>query len=80
MTKNHLFRDKAPITEAGWAEIEKEAKRTLRAILAARRVVDFRGPMGWDDSEAEIGRADRPEYTEHKPVIDEYRRSVNGSP
>src|SRR6266702_4819230 len=58
MTKNHLFRDKAPITEAGWAEIEKEAKRTLRAILAARRVVDFRGPMGWDDSEAEIGRAD----------------------
>ena len=58
MTHNHLFRDKAPITEAGWAEIEKEAKRTLRAILAARRVVDFRGPMGWDDSEAEIGRAD----------------------
>jgi uncharacterized linocin/CFP29 family protein len=58
MTTNHLFRDKAPITEAGWAEIEKEAKRTLRAILAARRVVDFRGPMGWDDSEAEIGRAD----------------------
>ncbi len=58
MTKSHLFRDKAPITDAGWAEIEKEAKRTLRAILAARRVVDFRGPMGWDDSEAEIGRAD----------------------
>jgi uncharacterized linocin/CFP29 family protein len=58
MTKSHLFRDKAPITDAGWAEIEKEAKRTLRAILAARRVVDVRGPMGWDDSEAEIGRAD----------------------
>jgi uncharacterized linocin/CFP29 family protein len=58
MTTNHLFRDKAPITEAGWAEIEKEAKRTLRAILAARRVVDFRGPMGWDDSEVEIGRVD----------------------
>ena len=58
MTTNHLFRDKAPITEAGWAEIEKEAKRTLRAILAGRRVVDFRGPMGWDDSEVEIGRVD----------------------
>ena len=26
--KNHLFRDRAPITEAGWEEIEKEAKRT----------------------------------------------------
>src|SRR3990167_8239005 len=39
--KNHLFRDRAPITEAGWEEIEKEATRTLRTLLAARRVVDF---------------------------------------
>jgi uncharacterized linocin/CFP29 family protein len=58
MMKNHLFRDKAPITEAGWAEIEKEAKRTLRTLLAARRVVDFRGPLGWDDSDVELGRVD----------------------
>ena len=56
--KNHLFRDRAPITEAGWEEIEKEAKRTLRGMLAARRVVDFRGPLGWDDSDVELGRAD----------------------
>src|SRR5580698_1419870 len=55
---NHLFRDKAPITEAGWAEIEKEAKRTLRTLLAARRVVDFRGPLGWDDSDVELGRVE----------------------
>ena len=47
--KNHLFRDRAPVTEAGWVEIEKEAKRTLRGLLAARRVVDFKGPLGWDD-------------------------------
>jgi uncharacterized linocin/CFP29 family protein len=58
MMKNHLFRDRAPITEAGWEEIEKEAKRTLRALLAARRVVDFRGPLGWGDSDVELGRAD----------------------
>jgi uncharacterized linocin/CFP29 family protein len=58
MTKNHLFRDRAPITEAGWAEIENEARRTLRAILAARRVVDFKGPLGWDSSDVELGRAD----------------------
>ncbi|TBR29762.1 MAG: bacteriocin, partial [Reyranella sp.] len=56
--KNHLFRDRAPITEAGWEEIEKEAKRTLRALLAARRVVDFRGPLGWGASDVELGRAD----------------------
>ena len=55
--KNHLFRERAPITDAGWAEIEEEAKRTLRGMLGARRVVDFRGPMGWDDSDVEIGRA-----------------------
>ena len=41
---NHLFRERAPITPAGWEEIEKEARRTLRALLAARRVVDFKGP------------------------------------
>jgi uncharacterized linocin/CFP29 family protein len=55
---NHLFREKAPITPAGWAEIEKEAKRTLRTLLAARRVVDFRGPLGWESSDVELGHAD----------------------
>ena len=55
---NHLFREKAPITPAGWAEIEEEAKRTLRALLAARRVVDFSGPLGWEASDVELGRAD----------------------
>src|ERR1700744_5056269 len=54
----HLFRNKAPITPAGWEEIENEAKRTLRALLAARRVVDFRGPKGWSASDVELGRAD----------------------
>jgi uncharacterized linocin/CFP29 family protein len=55
---NHLFREKAPITPAGWEEIEKEARRTLRALLAARRVIDFKGPMGWGASDVELGRAD----------------------
>jgi uncharacterized linocin/CFP29 family protein len=55
---NHLFRERAPITPAGWDEIEKEARRTLRALLAARRVVDFKGPLGWNASDVELGRAD----------------------
>jgi uncharacterized linocin/CFP29 family protein len=55
---NHLFRERAPITPAGWEEIEKEARRTLRALLAARRVVDFKGPLGWGASDVELGRAD----------------------
>lgn len=55
---NHLFRERAPITEAGWKDIENEARRTLRALLAARRVVDFKGPLGWGASDVEMGRAD----------------------
>lgn len=55
---NHLFRERAPITAAGWEEIENEARRTLRALLAARRVVDFKGPLGWGASDIELGRAD----------------------
>ncbi len=55
---SHLFRDKAPITARGWEEIEKEAKRTLKALLAARRLVDFKGPLGWQASDVELGRAD----------------------
>src|SRR3954463_16574809 len=54
---NQLFRERAPITPEGWEEIEKEARRTLRALLAARRVVDFKGPMGWGAADVELGRA-----------------------
>jgi hypothetical protein len=48
-----------------------DRRRDARAAAAARK--DFK-----DHYQAEIGRADRPEYGEHKPVIDEYRNSVNG--
>ena len=55
---NHLFRERAPVTEAGWEEIEKEAKRTLRALLVARKVADFKGPLGWGASDVELGRSE----------------------
>lgn len=47
---NHLLRALAPITDRAWEEIEREARRTLKASLAARRLVDFEGPKGWDFS------------------------------
>jgi uncharacterized linocin/CFP29 family protein len=53
---NHLFRELAPITSAGWAEIDTEAKRALHTFLAARRLVDFTGPLGWDKSCIGTGR------------------------
>ena len=55
---NHLHRELAPITQAGWQEIDKEARRTLKSLLAARRVVDFAGPLGWTVSQAELGRSE----------------------
>jgi uncharacterized linocin/CFP29 family protein len=52
---NHLFRDLAPISEAAWAEIEAETKRALANFLAARRLVDFTGPHGWDAGAVPLG-------------------------
>ena len=53
---NHLLREKAPITEAGWEELDTEARERLEPGLAARKVVDFGGPHGWDYSAANLGR------------------------
>jgi uncharacterized linocin/CFP29 family protein len=52
---NHLARDLAPITEPAWAEIEEESKRSLENFLAARRLVDFTGPHGWEASSVTFG-------------------------
>jgi uncharacterized linocin/CFP29 family protein len=43
---NNLYRELAPINESAWAQIEEEAARTLKRYLAARRVVDVKGPGG----------------------------------
>ena len=56
---SHLHRELAPISEKAWTEIEKEARRTLRTFLAARQVVDFSGPHGWDYSADSLGRLER---------------------
>lgn len=53
---NHLLREKAPITEQGWEELDREARERLEPALAARKVVDFQGPHGWDFSAANLGR------------------------
>ena len=61
---SHLLREHAPITEATWREIDEEAREQLRPALAARRLVDFGGPHGWEYSATNIGRvvalSDRP--------------------
>jgi uncharacterized linocin/CFP29 family protein len=53
---NHLLREHAPISEAGWALIDDEARERLTPALAARKLVDFAGPHGWEHSASDLGR------------------------
>ncbi|MEO5374998.1 MAG: bacteriocin family protein [Alphaproteobacteria bacterium] len=53
---NNLFRELAPISAPARQEIEKEAVRTLKTMLAARRIVDFVGPQGFAASAVGTGR------------------------
>jgi uncharacterized linocin/CFP29 family protein len=43
---NNLHRELAPISDAAWADIEAEARRTFTRHVAGRRVVDVIGPSG----------------------------------
>ena len=43
---NNLHRELAPISDAAWADLEAEARRTFTRHVAARRVVDVIGPSG----------------------------------
>jgi uncharacterized linocin/CFP29 family protein len=54
---NHLLRTIAPISDAGWKELDDEAKERLTAALAARKLVDFTGPRGWAHSASRLGRS-----------------------
>ena len=56
---NHLLRDLAPIPDEAWELIEEEARRSLKHYLAARRLVDFAGPLGWQASAVDLGRVER---------------------
>ncbi|MEA2268515.1 MAG: hypothetical protein QOD55_2266 [Solirubrobacteraceae bacterium] len=55
---NHLLRSLAPVTGRGWELLEEEARRQLTAALAARKLVDFSGPRGWEHSATNLGRTD----------------------
>src|SRR6516162_2949575 len=54
---NRLLRELAPISDAGWQLIENEAKPRLTTFLAARKLVDFSGPSGWQYGATSVGRS-----------------------
>jgi uncharacterized linocin/CFP29 family protein len=53
---SHLLREHAPITDATWSVIDDEAVQRLTPALAARKLVDFSGPRGWQYSATNLGR------------------------
>jgi uncharacterized linocin/CFP29 family protein len=55
---SHLLRDKAPITEAAWEQVDEEARERLKPALAARKLIDFAGPRGWRYSATSLGRTE----------------------
>jgi uncharacterized linocin/CFP29 family protein len=52
----HLLREHAPITQESWERIDQEARERLTPALAARKLVDFAGPRGWQHSATNLGR------------------------
>jgi uncharacterized linocin/CFP29 family protein len=51
-----LKRDFAPIPSQAWDQIDDQAKRVLKTVLRARRVVDLDGPHGWQHGSLDLGR------------------------
>ncbi len=56
---SHLLREHAPITDRGWKLLDDEARARLTPALAARKLVDFSGPHGWEHSATNLGRAEQ---------------------
>jgi uncharacterized linocin/CFP29 family protein len=56
VSENHLLRSHAPISSTSWDLIDQEARERLIVALAARRLVDFSGPRGWEYSATDLGR------------------------
>lgn len=53
---NHLLRSHAPISDSNWTLLDSEARERLSVALAARKLVDFTGPRGWEHSATNLGR------------------------
>ncbi|WP_417518125.1 family 1 encapsulin nanocompartment shell protein [Minwuia sp.] len=51
-----LKRGLAPVSKNAWTEIEEAAATTLKTVLAARQVVDFKGPLGYHHDAVATGR------------------------
>jgi uncharacterized linocin/CFP29 family protein len=51
-----LKREYAPISSDAWQEIDDQASESINNTLTCRKVVDFKGPYGWDFGAVNVGR------------------------
>jgi uncharacterized linocin/CFP29 family protein len=70
-----LLRKLAPISKEAWEAIDDEAKKHLTVSLGGRRIVDFRGPLGWTASAVELGSV-RPIEAQPEPGVAAALREV----
>jgi uncharacterized linocin/CFP29 family protein len=54
---NHLRRELSPVLPAAYRIIENTASEVLRSSLAARKLVDFDGPHGFELGSVPLGRS-----------------------
>jgi uncharacterized linocin/CFP29 family protein len=71
---SHLLREHAPIAEAGWSLLDSEARERLTPALAARKLVDFAGPNGWEHSATNLGRTQEVADVPEEGVVARQRR------
>ncbi len=71
---DHLLREHAPITDSSWALLDGEARQRLKPALAARRLIDFSGPHGWEHSATNLGRTEPLAASPHESVAASRRR------
>lgn len=55
---NNLHRELAPVSDAAWADLEEEARRTFKRHVAGRRIVDVPEPAGTELSSISTGHLD----------------------
>jgi uncharacterized linocin/CFP29 family protein len=55
---NNLHRELAPVSDAAWADLEAEARRTFARNVAARRIVDVPEPAGAELAAVATGHLD----------------------
>jgi uncharacterized linocin/CFP29 family protein len=70
-----LLRKLAPISKDAWEAIDDEAKKHLTVSLGGRRIVDFKGPLGWHASAVDLGSV-RPVEGQPEPGVTAALRQV----